>query len=375
MSKKVAKKVVKKRPKNRRFIKFLPYLVATIAILGVAFYGSIDKSLDQSDSLSMQSIAKDNFKVTADELTEFYVVANLAASMDLANTDALSSNFVAMSVMSAVGQSSAAKIEKPSIIDTSHLPRGVITYVVAAGDTMESIAARYGLTTDQVRWSNGLANTTINVGDTLILPNVPGIVYTVKAGDTVEGIVATYGSTAEQIIAMNDLETSSLSEGARIVLPDGFLPYTERPEYVAPRPSYSTPTTYAYTYTYSGSSWGRQNLRLVDNWYGRYLDNGYTAGQCTWYAKAMRPDLPRLLGNAYSWASNASAAGYRVDYTPSVGAVFQTSAGWYGHVGYVVGVNADGSITVREMNYSYQPFLVYESEIPASQVGNFLYIH
>lgn len=34
--------------------------------------------------------------------------------------------------------------------------------------------------------------------------------------------------------------------------------------------------------------------------------------------------------------------------------VFQTSGGWggYGHVGYVESVNADGSITVSEMNYA-----------------------
>ena len=71
----------------------------------------------------------------------------------------------------------------------------------------------------------------------------------------------------------------------------------------------------------------------------------------------------------------ASAQGYTVNRTPSVNSVFQPSAGWVGHVGIVTAVHADGSITVREMNYMYRTFQVVESEIPANQVGNFLYIH
>ena len=64
-----------------------------------------------------------------------------------------------------------------------------------------------------------------------------------------------------------------------------------------------------------------------------------------------------------------------MDRTPEVGAVFQTSAGWYGHVGIVVGINNDGSIVVREMNYGYRAYVVTESTIPANIVGNFNYIH
>ena len=99
------------------------------------------------------------------------------------------------------------------------------------------------------------------------------------------------------------------------------------------------------------------------------------AGQCTQWAWYNRQDLPSTLGNANTWAVRAAAAGYVVNHTPSVGAIFQTTAGWYGHVGYVEALNGDGSITVTEMNYNYKSFQVIRSVIPASTVGNFNYIH
>ena len=92
----------------------------------------------------------------------------------------------------------------------------------------------------------------------------------------------------------------------------------------------------------------------------------------TWYN---RKDLPANLGNANAWARNAAARGYTVNRTPSAGAIFQTTSGWYGHVGYVEAVNSDGSIVVSEMNYNYRAYLVIRSTIPASSVGNFNYIH
>ena len=56
------------------------------------------------------------------------------------------------------------------------------------------------------------------------------------------------------------------------------------------------------------------------------------------------------MGNANRWASAATAAGFTVNRTPMYGAVFQTGAGWYGHVGVVTAVNGDGSITISDMN-------------------------
>ncbi len=157
----------------------------------------------------------------------------------------------------------------------------------------------------------------------------------------------------------------------RILIAGGTLPTTERPEYVAP----VVRTTYYYSYL--GSTSERSDITILGYYWN--LGTPYANGQCTswaWYKmNQIGKTLPSTLGNANTWASRAAAAGWTVSRTPVAGSVFQTSSGWYGHVGYVESVNGDGSITVTEMNYSYVSGRVTRSTIPASAVGNFYYIY
>lgn len=343
--------------------KFLPYILTATLTLVLVSVGSLDKQ-NSGMNLSLDAFAENNYKISVDQLSELYVVADLSDTLGLASASDVASNFVVTSSMYDAGQTSTGKIEKPNITNIS-TSRGVIEYIVLDGDTMESIATRYGLSTDQIRWSNGLKTTAVKVGDKLLLPSTPGIIYTVKSGDTVESIVSKYGGTVAEIVALNDLEVSGLSEGAKIVIKNGSLPTTERPEYVAP--------TVRYYYTYLGNTSERQNIQVIGYKYG--LGGPYVAGQCTQWAWYNRKDLPSNLGNANTWARNAAAQGFPVSRTPSAGAVFQTTSGWYGHVGYVEAVNTDGSIVVTEMNYNYRTYLVIRATIPASAVGNFNYIH
>ena len=347
----------------RHFKETLPYILTGIVTLTAVFVGSLDKK-DAGTTLSLNAFAATDYKVSVDQLSELYMVADLSDILGLASASDVASNFVVTTSMYDAGQTSSGKLEKPNI---TNLPvnRKVIEYHVVDGDSMDSIAAKFKVTTDQIRWSNGLKNTDISVGDTLYIPSVPGIVYTVKEGESIEEIASRYGSNATEIIALNDLEVSGVSEGMKIIIKGGELPETERPEYVPP--------VRTYTYTYLGSTAGRMNLSVVGYMYG--LGGPYVAGQCTQYAWYRRQDLPSNLGNARDWARNAAAAGYAVDNTPAPGAVFQSSSGWYGHVGYVEYQNADGSWHVSEMNYNYRPFMVVESDLPASSAANLNYIH
>ena len=319
-------------------------------------------------NLSLNTFAESGYKVSVDQLSALYVVADLSDALGLASASDVASNYVVVTSMRDAGQASLSKLEKPSITNIA-VSRGVVQYTVQDGDTMDSIAAKYRITTDQIRWSNGKKNTDVAAGDILYLPSVSGIVYTVKADDTIDGIVSKYGSSSTEIIALNDLEVSGISEGMRILIKGGELPEKERPEYVPPAPVVRT----TYYYTYLGDTSSRQNIEVIGWFYN--LGGPYGRGQCTQWAWYKRQDLPSNLGNAASWAYNAAAMGYVVDRTPSAGAIFQTGGGWYGHVGYVEAVNPDGSIVVSEMNYNYQPFRVVQSTVPANMVGNFNYIH
>lgn len=356
---------------STRFCKikqFFPYFLAGLAILALVFVGSLDKK-NASASLSLSNFADEDYaNVSIDQLSELYVVASLSDAIELTSANTVASNYIVAVAMRNSGQASTAKLEKPSIIFTSS--RGVITHTVTEGESMDSIAAKYHLSTDQIRWSNGLKTTYVSAGDTLYLPSKSGIVYTVKKDDTVESIAKKYGSNATEIIALNDLETSGIAEGMRIILHNGKLPEKERPEYVPPAPRR------VYTYSFLGNTSQRRNIRVIGY---NYHGGGQCVGYAVWWRNlsglsTLAPVNPNW-GNANVWAIKAANAGFRVDSTPEVGAVFQTSSGYFGHVGIVVGLNGDGSIVVQETNYGYQVGRVTEATIPASAVGNFRYIH
>lgn len=78
--------------------------------------------------------------------------------------------------------------------------------------------------------------------------------------------------------------------------------------------------------------------------------NTYAKGNCTWYAKSRRPDLPSTLGNADTWFARAKALGWNTGTTPYPDAIGMTKA--YMHVVYIEKVNADGSVFISEMNYA-----------------------
>jgi surface antigen/uncharacterized protein (DUF433 family) len=357
-----------KKSKKIQFIKRnWAYFLIAIAVILAAVYGSKDKLAISDQSMSMASIAAANYQVTTDQITQFYMVAELASDLNLASANLASTNYTTIQVLQQNSQtiSDSGKIQKPTVVDISNISRGVINYTVADGESLEQIAARYGLTTDQLRWSNNLKTTAVSAGQNLLVPTVPGIAYTVKSGDTVQSVAEKYHSSADQIITVNDLEKDpTLQPNTIILIPSGVLPETERPEYVAPA---SPSASYA---SYS-------------NYYASYNSgNRYAYGWCTWYAWQWRHDnmpsnynLPSNLGNANTWASLAAAAGFAVNRTPAYGAVFQTSAGWLGHVGVVVGVGADGSVTISDMNGIAGWGRVGTKTITAAQAAQYTYIH
>jgi surface antigen/peptidoglycan hydrolase CwlO-like protein len=79
---------------------------------------------------------------------------------------------------------------------------------------------------------------------------------------------------------------------------------------------------------------------------------GYSR-ECVSWAGWRRSQMGRAAyawGNANQWDDGARASGFRVDYSPEVGAVAQTDAGFYGHVAVVEAVDG-GDVIVSEMNY------------------------
>jgi len=73
-------------------------------------------------------------------------------------------------------------------------------------------------------------------------------------------------------------------------------------------------------------------------------------GYCTWYVGCRRP-VP-WLGDARTWMSGAASNGFATGNVPRVGAIMVSNESWYGHVGIVDAVLANGVFVVSEMNWS-----------------------
>lgn len=79
--------------------------------------------------------------------------------------------------------------------------------------------------------------------------------------------------------------------------------------------------------------------------------NTYVSGNCTWYAKSRRPDLPNRMGNAKHWYASAQRAGFKVGTESRKGAIGVNFSGGMGHVVYVEEWYANGTVLVSEMNF------------------------
>jgi len=106
--------------------------------------------------------------------------------------------------------------------------QGIQTYVVKKGDTISTIAKKFGLSINTILWENKLSlNSYIRPGDKLTILPVDGITYTIRSGDTISSIAKRYGSTVNKILAYNNLTSANkIRVNQKIIIPDGKLGHT-----------------------------------------------------------------------------------------------------------------------------------------------------
>ena len=105
----------------------------------------------------------------------------------------------------------------------------IIDYTVLDGDTVSSIAQKFGVSADTIRWQNSLSGDKIKTGETLEILPITGIAHKVQKGDTVYSIAKKYDAEAQAIADFpfntfaND-ETFELAIGQIVIVPDGVMP-------------------------------------------------------------------------------------------------------------------------------------------------------
>lgn len=205
-------------------------------------------------------------------------------------------------------------------------------YVVRDGDTLSTIAVKFNITTETIRYANGITDVdSLKPGQKLMILPVSGVYYTVKEGDTTAIIASKYQIDEPMITSQNDLYGVDLTAGMKLMLADAAIP--ELPKPVAPAQIDKSNSRSASVYQVTSSSG----------------PNHFPWGWCTWYV-ASRRYVP-WSGNAYNWYENAQSYGRPTGRTPVPGAIMVTGESGWGHVAYVESVSGN-SFTVSEMNYT-----------------------
>lgn len=106
----------------------------------------------------------------------------------------------------------------------------VIEYTVQEGDTVSTVAEKFGVSENTVLWQNDLSSKdTIKAGQTLEILPVTGVSHKVQKGDTVYSIAKKYDTSPQGMVDfpyntfVND-ETFELAVGQVIIVPEGAPP-------------------------------------------------------------------------------------------------------------------------------------------------------
>lgn len=294
-----------------------------------------------------------------DQVSASDIALTVAQMSDLPETTAVANQAQTAAADIAMSNMANTIVSKPEVVATALKSKAdIFNYTSVAGDSVASLATKFGITSDSIMWSNNLNSNTLNPGTNLIIPPVNGIVYIVKAGDTPASLAAQYKTSQAQIIAYNDAEIGGLTMGERIIIPNATMPTAGT--------SNAADAESATSAAGVGFPWGSGPI---------YGNNGYDFGYCTWYV-ATQISVPSNWGNAATWAYYASLSGWNVSLTPTVGAIAQTAAaaGGEGHVAVVDAVSPDGSqIQIRDMNgVAGWDRVGYSGWIPATTFQHFI---
>lgn len=97
-------------------------------------------------------------------------------------------------------------------------------YVVKRGDSLYSIAKKFGIDVNNLKSANNLQNNLISIGQKLIIPGFvestgTNINYVVQKGDSLYSIASKYNTTVDSIKRLNNLSSNVLNVGQTLKIP------------------------------------------------------------------------------------------------------------------------------------------------------------
>lgn len=340
-------------------------VVAVAAIVFVVVGGQRGQSDDTATPLNSNAAAAQVAR-PLDQISSADIAVNVARLGNFEEVYDVAIQASAAEYLSEQPTSINAIADKPQVVNsTIRTRKDISTYVVAPGDTVASVASKYSVSENSIKWSNSVSGNILDEGKELLIPppGLNGIVYVPDDSDTIDDLARKFRTDKEKMVAFNDLENGVLPVGEPIFLPDGEKVTVVR----------TTPTV---TRTLSN------NGQVIGGYTPLYGANGYVYGHCTYYV-ATRLGAPNGLGNGGSWDNNGARYGYTVAYTrnggrPIAGGIAGREPGnfsYYGHVAVVEQVSEDGTmLKYSDMNGLGGWNRVYYSDwVPVTEFDWYLY--
>ena len=109
-------------------------------------------------------------------------------------------------------------------IGYEYQPSSSDLYIVKKGDSLWSIAKKYGLSVDELKNLNNLNNNMLSVGQILKISGEPSNnndIYIVKKGDSLYSIASRFGISVSDLRNYNNLTSNNLSVGQQLYIPTG----------------------------------------------------------------------------------------------------------------------------------------------------------
>lgn len=205
-----------KKPKYNK--PFLPILLLAFPISTLAFSLSIFTTFFKNDENPEKTIP--GRQETLQSLRVFEPNTVFAAEMEI--------NTKRVSIVDE--NSTSFEVEDSWVADLSsddsNNHRENAIYTVQSGDSINSVAAYFGVSVDTIMTFNHMKSKKLSVGDVLEVPSVSGVMHEIKKGDTLAGLAKKYSIDSEDIALYNGL----LSSDDLVVGEDIFLPGAKEEE-------------------------------------------------------------------------------------------------------------------------------------------------
>ncbi|HSX08580.1 MAG TPA: peptidoglycan DD-metalloendopeptidase family protein [Candidatus Saccharimonadales bacterium] len=253
---------------------------------------------------------------------------------------------------SSAEKQSALSGEEVFKTNISSKPRDkVITYQVERGDTLGTVANKFGISENTIRWQNNLSSDTLTVGQSLEILPVTGIAHKVVSGDTVYTVAKKYNVDPQNIVDFpfnefaGDGTSFTLVPGETLIIPNGIEPsaqQTIKPQvYVATGP---------VPVSSGGFTWPTRGIvTQYASWYHEALDIAAPIGTPLIAASSGTVDYVSLgtydtgYGNNV-WVNKGNGIRYHYAHMESVNVSVgdhvvggQTVIGWIGVTGNTTG--------------------------------------